>query len=241
MDTTMVWTLLLNTPLAPLAGAVNVTFTPETGLLEGSTMLTPRDAKAVWITALWGVVPGTAAIVFAAPAVLVREKLAGAKSETFATTVYDPASAFAAKAADATPELLVISAMLDCELGKVPLAPLAGAVKVTLAPATGFPLTSVTVTPKGVPKAVLIAVLWGLAPEFTLIEAGGKTPETTGAAMAIPPFALGLPANTWTLGVAELKSICSSASPPVVGIGWSPFRMTMTNSSGSPVGSRLLV
>src|SRR4029077_13070419 len=66
-----------NVPLAPVcAGAVNVTVTPETGLLLASfTVAFKLMTNAVLIAALCGV-PPVAVIVAAGPAVLVSAKLA---------------------------------------------------------------------------------------------------------------------------------------------------------------------
>jgi hypothetical protein len=59
--TTIVAVLLLNVPDAPVAGAVNVTFTPDTGLLPASfTVTASAFANAVLIVALCGVVPAFA-------------------------------------------------------------------------------------------------------------------------------------------------------------------------------------
>src|SRR4029077_19488508 len=61
--TTIVAVLLLNTPEAPDPGAVNVTFTPETGLLPASFTVTASAlAKAVLTVADCGVVPAFAVI-----------------------------------------------------------------------------------------------------------------------------------------------------------------------------------
>ena len=58
----------------------------------------------------------------------------------------------------ATPLAFVVSVSVLVPLANVPLAPVAGAVKVTAAPLTGFwPLT--TVAARGAAKAVLIAAL----------------------------------------------------------------------------------
>ena len=75
-------------PLAPVAGALNVTTTPLTGLLPASfTVATSAAANAVLIVALCGV-PLVAVMVAAAPALLVREKFAGvATPGTVAVTV----------------------------------------------------------------------------------------------------------------------------------------------------------
>ena len=72
-----VFTPPANVPLAPLAGALNVTTTPLTGLLPASfTVATSGAANAVLIVALWGV-PLVAAMLAAAPAVFVNAKFAG--------------------------------------------------------------------------------------------------------------------------------------------------------------------
>jgi hypothetical protein len=64
-------------PLAPLAGAVNVTVTPPTGLFPASfTIACSCIANAVLIVALCGV-PAVEVIETGAPAVLVKGKVAG--------------------------------------------------------------------------------------------------------------------------------------------------------------------
>ena len=69
--------LLPKMPDAPLPGAVNVTITPDTGLLPESLTVTARAfVNAVLTAALCGVVPGTAVIVEGAPAVFVSETTA---------------------------------------------------------------------------------------------------------------------------------------------------------------------
>jgi hypothetical protein len=77
-----------NVPLAPLAGAVNVTSTPLTRLLLASlTVTTSGAAKVVLTTALCGV-PLVAVIADGGPATLFSEKLAGvATPATDAVTV----------------------------------------------------------------------------------------------------------------------------------------------------------
>ena len=61
----------------------------------------------------------------------------------------------------ATP-LALVDAVAVAEPPKVPLAPLAGAVKVTAAPLTGLPPASFTVACSAVAKAVLMAALCGV-------------------------------------------------------------------------------
>ena len=66
--------------------------------------------------------------------------------------------------ADATPDALVVTVNVLVLLLNVPDAPVAGAVNVTLTPATGFPATSSTTTESGVPNAVRIAADCGVVP-----------------------------------------------------------------------------
>jgi hypothetical protein len=86
--TTIVAVLLLNLPEAPDPGAVNVTFTPETGLLPASFTVTARAfAKAVLMVADCGVVPAFAVMEAAAPAVFVSEKFTVVRPVAAAVTV----------------------------------------------------------------------------------------------------------------------------------------------------------
>ena len=63
---------------APVDGAANVTVTPLTGLLLASRTVTWSEvAKAVLIAVDCGVLPAVAVMLAAAPAVLVRAKVAG--------------------------------------------------------------------------------------------------------------------------------------------------------------------
>src|SRR5271157_1892660 len=83
----------------------------------------------------------------------------------------------AVKAVEAAiPAAFVVALFTPSE--KVPLAPAAGAVKVTTTPATKLPKASVTVAESGVAKAVLIVTLWGVPP-LAVIFAGA--PVTTPA------------------------------------------------------------
>jgi hypothetical protein len=69
----------------------------------------------------------------------------------------------------ATPEAFVVAVFAPP--AKLPLAPLFGAVNVTLTPLSGFPLVSVTVATSGAPKAVSSFVLCGV-PLVAVIFAG---------------------------------------------------------------------
>jgi hypothetical protein len=80
--------LLLKTPDGPEPGAVNVTFTPGTGLLPASFTVTANAlAKAALMVADCGVVPAFAVIDPAVPAVFVSEKLTVVKPAEAAVTV----------------------------------------------------------------------------------------------------------------------------------------------------------
>lgn len=89
-------------------------------------------------------VPADAAIEAGSPGVLVSRNVAGvATPVTVAVMTKFPAMLFAVNAgAVATPCAFVVTVALA---PNVPPAPAAGAVKVTVAPLTRFPATSVTV------------------------------------------------------------------------------------------------
>src|SRR5579863_6140118 len=126
-------------PLAPDAGAVKVTEAPLTGFESLSrTVATSGAAKAAPTAALCPD-PLVGVIDAAAPAVLVRLKLAGVDTPaTDAVTVYAPAVVPAVNTAEvATPLALVVAVFTPP--AKVPVAPEAGAVKVTVTPVVGDP------------------------------------------------------------------------------------------------------
>ena len=81
---------------------------------------------------------------------MVREKLVESEPATAVTEYGPPAIEFAVKVpnvpAVATPDPLVMAVIVLVELLNVPLAPVAGAVKVTLAPDMATPPASFTVT-----------------------------------------------------------------------------------------------
>ncbi len=88
MRTVIVAVLLLNKPEAPDEGAVNVTFTPDTGLLPASFTVTASAlVKALLTLALCGVVPAFAVIDDAGPAVFVSEKFTVVRPLAPAVTV----------------------------------------------------------------------------------------------------------------------------------------------------------
>src|SRR5215472_6308295 len=158
--TVIVAVLLLKVPDAPDPGAVNVTFTPLTGLPPLSFTVTASAlANAVLIVADCGVVPAFAVIVAGAPTVLVTEKFADVAPLALATTLYGPpAVALAVKVAEvATPLAFVVAVFTPP--ANVPLAPDAGGVNVTTTPLTGLLPLSVTVATNGAANAVLIVAL----------------------------------------------------------------------------------
>src|SRR5450755_1113580 len=175
--TTMVVVLLLNRPDGPAPGAVNVTFTPGTGLLPTSRTVTANGlAKAVLIVALCGVVPALAVIEAGAPTVLVSEKLTVVSPVAAAVAVYGPpAILLAVNGADATPIALVVTTMEVVLLLNRPEGPAPGAVKVTFTPGTGLLPMSRTVTASGLANAVLMVALCGVVPALAVIEAGAPT------------------------------------------------------------------
>ena len=174
VTTVIVAVLLLNTPDAPEPGAVNVTFTPETGLLPASFTVTAKAfGKALLTVADCGVVPAFAVIVEAAPGLFVSEKFTAAKPVTVAVTVYPaPAVAFAVNGAAAMPDAFVATVIVAVLLLNTPEAPEPGAVKVTFTPETGLLLASFTVTARAFANAVLTVADCGVVPAFaTIVDA----------------------------------------------------------------------
>jgi hypothetical protein len=190
--TVIVAVLLLNTPDAPDPGAVNVTFTPETGLLPASfTVTASAFANAVLIVADCGVVPALAVIVVGAPALFVSEKFTVVRPLAAAVTVYaPPAVAFAVNEADATPDAFVATTIVAVLLLNTPDAPDPGAVNVTFTPLTGLLPASFTVTASGFAKAVLIVADCGVVPAFAvMLDAVPPVPPAAlKAARRAPPL-----------------------------------------------------
>jgi len=93
--------------------------------------------------------------------------------DTDAVTVYGPLVPFAVNVvATASPEELVLAVVVNVPLSvNTPLAFDPGALKVTVAFATGLFEASRTIAPKTVPNAVLIAAVWA-SPCATVMEAG---------------------------------------------------------------------
>jgi hypothetical protein len=163
-----------NVPLAPEAGAVNVTGAPLTGFWLPSTTVATRgapNAVPIWASCRDPLVPVIAA---AGPEVFVRLKLVVAVTPaTLAVTVSAPIVPFAVNVDEvATPLALVVSVSEFDEFDRnVPLAPVVGAVKITNAPLTGDP-PIVTVATSGVANAVLSAALCPVPPVAATASAG---------------------------------------------------------------------
>jgi hypothetical protein len=175
--TIIVAVLLLKIPDAPVPGAVNVTFTPETGLFPESLIVTAGAfAKAVPTAADCGVVPALAVMDAAAPAEFVSEKVTVVRPADAAATVYGPPVVeFAVNGADATPDAFVATIIVAVLLLKIPDAPAPGAVNVTFTPDTGLLRESFTVTARALAKAVLTAVDCGVVPALAVMDAAAPT------------------------------------------------------------------
>src|SRR5258708_2796625 len=125
-------------------------------------------------------------------AVFVIEKFAEVAPVALATTFYGPpAVAFAVNVVDvALPLPVVGGAAVDAvPFATVPLAPLAGAVKVTTAPRTGLFPASVTVATSGAANAVLIATLCP-EPLVTVTFAAGPVVFVSAKFAEVAPVAL---------------------------------------------------
>ena len=86
--TVIVAVLLLKVPDAPEPGAVNVTFTPLTGLLPASVTVTAKAfVNAVLIVPDCGVVPAFAVMLVGGAATLVNEKFTVVRPMAAAVTV----------------------------------------------------------------------------------------------------------------------------------------------------------
>jgi hypothetical protein len=92
---------------------------------------------------------------------------------TLAVTVYAPSAALAVNAEEvATPSAFVVSVSVAVAFeAKVPLAPVAGAVKVTDAPLTGAP-PSFTVATSGAANAVVTTPLCGVPLVAAMLSVG---------------------------------------------------------------------
>jgi len=214
-----------NLPLAPLAGAVNVTVTPLNGLLPASfTVACSAVPYAVLTTALCGV-PAVAAMLAAEPVVLFRMKLAGvATPATVAVTVKPPATAFAVNAGAVAIPLALVTAVAVADPPKAPLAPLPGAVNVTVAPINGLLLASFTVACSAVAYTLLTTALCGVPPVAAMLPAdaevfvrlklaGVATPATVADTVKLPATTFAVNAGAVAVPLALVTAV-AVADPP---------------------------
>ncbi len=127
----------------------------------------------------------------------------------------------------ATPEELVAAVVELPPPAKVPLGPLAGAVKVTVAPLTGLPFKSCTVALNGAANGAFNAALCGVPPEG-VIEAGPLTAcvnvncncEKAKGMVRSTIIVKVLPLATWPLAGAAAKfSVSCPATTQTAGGG----------------------
>jgi hypothetical protein len=182
-----------NVPLAPVAGAVNVTDAPTTGLLLASvTVACSGFVNAVPIRMFCGV-PAVAAMFAGGRALLVRLKLTDPVTPAaLAVTRYGPPVVpLAVKGAEATPVLAVAIVIVAVPFENVPLAPVLGAVNVTCMPLSGLLLASVTLACNAVAKAVLIVALCEAPAVAAMFIAGpGLLVSEKFAAASVPVLAV---------------------------------------------------
>ena len=165
--------------LAPDVGAAKVTVAPLSGVPFEVTFATRGEPKAVPPSVLWGE-PLAAVIAMVGGggtiAVFVKAKVAGVVAPVaVAVTEYAPAVELAVKICEvAMPLELVVSVSVTAGVAVAnrPLAPVAGAVKVTETPlATGVPL-EVTVAANGFANAVLTVALCPAPPVAVMAMVG---------------------------------------------------------------------
>ena len=164
-----------NTPKVPVAleaGAVNVTVTPDTGLLcESSTVATSALVNAVLMAVVCGV-PLVAVIDAGLPALFVSANEARVETpETLAVAVKAPAVKFAVNAAEVACPFVPVETVELADPPKLAPAPELGMEKVTLPPETGLPAESFTVATRAFPKAEPTVALCGV-PLVATMDAG---------------------------------------------------------------------
>jgi hypothetical protein len=159
-----------NVPLAPDPGAAKVTVTPLAALPFTVTIATSGAANAAPVCAFWPL-PLLAAIATLA-AVFVNVKLADAVTpEIVAVTAYAPTVEFAVNVFDAVWPFASVVSVSVFDPANVPLAPDAGAVKITGTPLAAFPFP-VTVTTSGAEKAEPTWALCGDPPTAVIVTTG---------------------------------------------------------------------
>src|SRR5579863_3203828 len=143
---------------------------------------------------------------------------------TEAVTMYPPVTSLARKAgATATPDALVVTlTRLVPVVAKVPLAPVDGALKVTVAPGTGFLSASLTVTDSGMVKVEPTGDCCVTpAPGVTLDGAAARLVRVNTAGLVTPwavAVTVKVPATSfawiWGETAKPFESVATLALPP---------------------------
>lgn len=191
----------------------------------------------------------------AAPVMLVKAKLAGVVAPgVVAVTEYAPAVALAVNAVDvAMPLEFVVSVSVSVVLlPKSPLAPEAGAVKVTATPLVGDPLV-VTVAESGRAKAVLSAALCppplvgvmvtvgggGVAVFVKAKLAGVVAPDVVAVTEYAPAVALAVKILEVAMPLASVVSVSVAPGVVVAKVPLAPdagaVKVTGTPLAGAPL------
>src|SRR5207302_1321892 len=217
----LIWVAPVTLPL-PGPGA-KVTDTPETGLPNASVTITDGGTGRVLPAGACCPLPPLGPIVAAAAGftLTAADSVTGTEPFTMAVTVFVPA-AVELKAPVIWPLVLVVPA------GCVSVMPVTGfAASVTVAPLTGLPFASFTVT----------VIVLALDPELAMIVAG--------AAATVDCVALGPPAVAVAVNVTGLllspaavaRSVSSLAAVPSVQefAAATPFALVVTAVAGSTV------
>lgn len=160
---------------------------------------------------------------------LVKLKLAGdGTPEAVAVTVYEPVVAFAVKAEDvATPLEFVVSVSVAVPFANIPLAPVEGAVNVTLTPLVGAPLV-VTVATNGAANALLTTALCDDPLVAAIDSTGGvvvveedddEDPQPAKKAM-LPNVRIPIKTLLFTGILLSLRTVAPLAGEPAVRAGF---------------------
>jgi hypothetical protein len=134
--------------------------------------------SAVVNAVLMGVVcgvPKVAAMLAGEAAVFDKENAAVGAPVTFAVTEKLPCCPLAVSVVAVATPLALVLAVVVSDPAKLPLAPDAGAEKVTVTPLTGLLPASFTVACRAVAKAVLMMVLCGVPNVVVMLAAGPAT------------------------------------------------------------------
>ena len=155
--------------MAGVLGAVKVTVAPDTKLPKESTTVAINTRPNFVFTVAFCGVPPVAVMEAGVPAEFVSEKIAEVEiPDTAARMLYPPAVVLAVTATDVACPIEFVTAVVLNAPPKLALAPVPGAVNVTVTPWTGVPKESVTVAISRFVKAVLTVALWPPVAAVTL-------------------------------------------------------------------------